>query len=203
MRTFFLVGLGLLQTARLGSSVDPACPQPHSAWRHSLDMSPLDFDESKLREAFYNDRCRWLDDWNRAHAGGDFRLGPNPRFADLSPQELAALRPQTSALAPAGNNNGPGPGSSSEDLGSISSSSTLPAQLDWRESSGNPRGIVAVTSVKDQGGCGACWSFSVIATLEAAVALSKVTVEGAHHKYFKADASSYFCRCNELKEIDA
>lgn len=40
----------------------------------------------------------------------------------------------------------------------------LPASLDWRE-----KGVV--TKVKDQGGCGGCWSFSAAETLESHIAI--------------------------------
>lgn len=43
--------------------------------------------------------------------------------------------------------------------------SELPASKDWRTEN-------AVTAVKDQGGCGGCWSFSTAETVESAVAIA-------------------------------
>ena len=45
--------------------------------------------------------------------------------------------------------------------------SALPASLDWREKTPS-----VVTKVKDQGGCGGCWSFSAAETLESNVAIN-------------------------------
>jgi len=45
------------------------------------------------------------------------------------------------------------------------------ASVDWR-STANPQNTVAVTSVKDQGSCGSCWSFGGAAAFEGAMCLS-------------------------------
>merc|ERR1711884_293682 len=51
-----------------------------------------------------------------------------------------------------------------------SDGSENPASVDWR-STQNPKNTVAVTSVKDQGSCGSCWSFGGAAAFESAMCL--------------------------------
>merc|ERR1711881_22476 len=51
------------------------------------------------------------------------------------------------------------------------SGNALPDSVDWR-STANPKSTVAVTSVKDQGSCGSCWSFGGAAAFEGAMCLS-------------------------------
>jgi cathepsin L len=46
------------------------------------------------------------------------------------------------------------------------STEALPDRKDWRETSG------VVSAVKDQGGCGSCWAFSAIETLESHLAIA-------------------------------
>jgi cathepsin L len=57
------------------------------------------------------------------------------------------------------------------DLDSHVEVSALPASLDWREKTPS-----VVTKVKDQGGCGGCWSFSAAETLESNVAINTGTL---------------------------
>merc|ERR1719264_1341287 len=53
----------------------------------------------------------------------------------------------------------------------VASGNALPAAVDWR-STANPKSQVQVTSVKDQGSCGSCWSFGSSATFEGAMCSS-------------------------------
>ena len=49
------------------------------------------------------------------------------------------------------------------------SAAALPATLDWRKYNGKNY----VTSIKDQGGCGACWVFSTAAELESQMLITE------------------------------
>jgi len=84
----------------------------------------------------------------------NFTLGVN-QFSDLTPEEFKDQ--YVSGLKQVGS------------YGCKSFSSTAsgaPSSVDWRTKN-------AVTSVKDQGQCGSCWSFSATGAIEGAWAISK------------------------------
>jgi len=53
----------------------------------------------------------------------------------------------------------------------VDNGSDIPESVDWRTTD-NPLKTVAVTSVKDQGSCGSCWSFGGAAAFESAMCTS-------------------------------
>ena len=61
------------------------------------------------------------------------------------------------------------------------------AAFDWRT-------YTAVSAVRDQGGCGSCWDFSITATMESAVKIYKgVTADLSEQQLLTCNASGYSC----------
>jgi KDEL-tailed cysteine endopeptidase len=92
---------------------------------------------------------------HNSDANQNFTMGVN-QFTDLTPDEFRMMYV----------------GGLKAEVGSYgcktfsSSASSSPATMDWRTKG-------AVTSVKDQGQCGSCWSFSSTGAVEGAWAISK------------------------------
>ncbi|KAK9135610.1 hypothetical protein Syun_014940 [Stephania yunnanensis] len=105
--------------------------------------------EEKLhRFEIFKDNLKHIDDTNKKVT--DYWLGLN-EFADLSHEEFKSMYLGLNSVS-----------SRSRDSPtefSYSNVVDLPTSVDWRKKG-------AVTTVKNQGGCGSCWAFSTVAAVE-------------------------------------
>lgn len=125
-----------------------------NSFRERFNKNYLSKDELNTRfSVFRNNLIDILI--HNADVSQNFTLGVN-QFTDLTPQEFKEQYV----------------GGLKSQLGSYgcktfsSTASDAPSSIDWRSKGG-------VTSVKDQGQCGSCWSFSATGAIEGAWAISK------------------------------
>jgi len=121
-----------------------------TAWKLKNGKNYLSATEDSAREAIFNANLAYINKHN-ARNDVDFKLGMN-QFGDLTNAEFQAMflspfnrtRPLTTEVhvASAGNE-------------------IDPASVDWRSEG-------YVTSIKNQGQCGSCWSFSATGSIEGA-----------------------------------
>merc|ERR1712131_197185 len=108
--------------------------------------------EELRRMAIFKENLAFIERHNLDHQMGKetYTVAVN-KFADLSNAEFRLNYQCPVRFAASGN--------------------ALPDSVDWR-STANPKNQVQVTSVKDQGSCGSCWSFGSSATFEGAMCAS-------------------------------
>jgi len=120
--------------------------------RFNKDYSSNEDLESRF-EAFRSNMISIIQ--HNAVSEQNFTLGIN-QFSDLTPEEFKALYINSGFKTQVG---------SYGCKTYTSTASSAPASLDWRQKN-------AVTSVKDQGQCGSCWTFSSTGASEGAWAIS-------------------------------
>merc|ERR1711931_345070 len=122
--------------------------------------------EEARRMAIFKENLAFVERHNLDHQAGreTYTVAIN-KFADLSNAEFRQQYLAQTQEAPGIRLNYQCP------TNFVASGNALPDSVDWR-STANPKSQVQVTSVKDQGSCGSCWSFGSSATFEGAMCAS-------------------------------
>merc|ERR1712121_276721 len=122
--------------------------------------------EESRRMAIFKENLAFVERHNLDHRAGreTYTVAIN-KFADLSNAEFRQQYLAQTQEAPGIRLNYQCP------TNFVASGNALPDAVDWR-STANPKSQVQVTSVKDQGSCGSCWSFGSSATFEGAMCAS-------------------------------
>ncbi|XP_060526715.1 procathepsin L-like [Cylas formicarius] len=107
--------------------------------------------EETLRFSIFQDNLRKIEEHNAKYENGEetYTLGVN-QFADMTAEEFKSfLTLQKPNRTKTGD----------RQVYRKPLDAAVPASFDWRDEG-------AVSAVKDQGSCGGCWAFSVVASLE-------------------------------------
>merc|ERR1712168_720302 len=122
--------------------------------------------EEPRRFAIFKENLAFIARHNADHKLGkeSYTVGVN-QFADLTNAEFRSSHLAEMVEAPQIRLNYQCP------VAFVDNGSPNPDSVDWR-STNNPLSTVAVTSVKDQGSCGSCWSFGGAAAFESAMCTS-------------------------------
>jgi len=141
-----------------------------SALVAASNAAPLNFDdycaafgrsyageEYAERRALYEERLALHAKLN-ARPGATWTAGPGP-MTDLRAEEMRRY------FGYAGRGGEGAPEGGFEAMAAKEEGGPLPQSVDWRDYTPS-----IVPEVRDQGGCGSCWAFSAVATIESAVA---------------------------------
>ena len=149
-QTLLVSSLFILSSALNATTID-------QKWHHfqqfieRFGKNYLTLDEFEHRFEIFKDNLDYIQEVNTQ--GHSYQLGIN-HFTDMTHSEYSLY-----------NNLGKRPLSIKQCEAFKSSTSNVPTSWDWREHH-------AVSSVKDQGQCGSCWSFSSCGAMEGAWAIS-------------------------------
>jgi len=161
----YSIGLFALLFVGIPVSVDPPEVERHfiqfiQQHNKSYDQDSPEYD--KRYENFKMSYYRALEA-NHSHRSNGAAFGIT-KFSDLSPQEFREMmlrhHPSSPSCFKSYSNN-----FKRNVRGKRDTSGYLPTHIDWREKN-------AVTKVKNQKNCGACWAFSIVETIESMYAIA-------------------------------
>merc|ERR1712110_669421 len=149
----------------LGLAASATVNQDWISYKARFDKTYANAAEESRRFAIFKENAAFIARHNQDHAAGkeSYTVGVN-QFADLTNAEFRSSHLAEMVEAPQIRLNYQCP------VAFVDNGTPNPAEVDWR-STYNPASTQAVTSVKDQGSCGSCWSFGGAATFEGAMCL--------------------------------
>jgi len=153
-------------SAALGMAASAAVPSDFAQFKARFGKTYKSAAEEQRKMAVFKENLAYIARHNLDHANGkeSYTVGVN-QFADLTNAEFRSQHLAEMVEAPQIRLNYQCP------VAFSNNGTPDPASVDWR-STDNPMGLVAVTSVKDQGSCGSCWSFGGAAAFEGAMCTS-------------------------------
>ncbi|XP_057506603.1 senescence-specific cysteine protease SAG39-like [Actinidia eriantha] len=140
---FILGALASQATSR--SLQDASLYERHKQWTARYGRVYKDTAEEEKRFNIFKDNVEYIESSNKA-ANKPYTLGVN-QFADLTNEEFKLRNRFKSHVC------------STTTSFKYENMTAVPSTMDWRKKG-------AVTAIKDQGQCGCCWAFSVVAAME-------------------------------------
>ncbi|KAG5246413.1 low-temperature-induced cysteine proteinase [Salix suchowensis] len=147
MNFLYIFALALLFSSLSASSSSSDISQLFETWCKEHGKTYTSQEERSRRLKVFEDNNDFVTQHNKGSSSYTLALNA---FADLTHHEFKSSRLGLSA-APLNPDN--------RNLKITGAVSDIPASIDWRKKG-------AVTNVKDQGSCGACWSFSATGAIE-------------------------------------
>ncbi|KAJ6736319.1 CYSTEINE PROTEASE FAMILY C1-RELATED [Salix viminalis] len=147
MNFLCIFALALLFSTLSASSSSSDISQLFETWCKEHGKTYTSQEERSRRLKVFEDNNDFVTQHNKGNSSYTLALNA---FADLTHHEFKSSRLGLSA-APLNPDN--------RNLKITGAVSDIPASIDWRKKG-------AVTNVKDQGSCGACWSFSATGAIE-------------------------------------
>ncbi|KAK3431053.1 hypothetical protein EUGRSUZ_E02906 [Eucalyptus grandis] len=144
---------------------DPTVAEQHEQWMANYGRTYNDLQEKAKRQRFLQRTCSSLK-ISTSPGNRTFQLGLN-QFSDLTNEEFQS-KPATSF--------------SHQNL-----TGDVPDNIDWVK-----KGVV--NAIKDQGNCGSCWAFSVVAAVEGIVGITNGTPPVlSEQQLIDCDTTNYGC----------